>query len=91
MFTEDTSVFFADFAVDATLNGSAVRAIVDTQSEIVLDGVVTQAPSALLRTSQSSAAAPGQSFVANATTYNVRQVLREPPDGVMTRLVLTRP
>ena len=87
---EDLTPFFADFAVDATLAGSAVRAIVDTSTVLELDGVLTQGPSALLTTAQSSAAAPGQAFVASSTTYSVRQVLREPPDGVLTRLVLAR-
>jgi hypothetical protein len=90
MLTEDLSVFFADFAVDATLNGSSVRAIVDTSSLVELDGVLTQEPSAQLTTASSVAAAPGQSFVASAVTYTVRRVLREPPDGVLTRLVLAR-
>jgi hypothetical protein len=88
--TEDLSVFFADFGVDATLNGSAVRAIVDTNSEVELDGILTQLPSAVLTTAQSASASAGQAFVANSVTYSVRQVRREPPDGILTRLVLTR-
>jgi hypothetical protein len=90
MFAEDLSPFLADFGVDATLAGSPVRAIVDTDSVLELDGLITQRPSALLKTAQAAAAAPGQSFVATSVTYSVRQVLREPPDGVFTRLVLTR-
>ena len=89
-FAETPSIFFADFAVDATLNGSAVLAIVDTSTVLELDGVLTQGPSALLTTAQTSSAAPGQAFVAEAVNYSVRQVLREPPDGVLTRLVLAR-
>lgn len=90
MFTEDLTPLFADFGVDATLAGSPVRAIVDTASVVEVDGVLTQAPSAELSSAQSAAAAPGQAFVANATNYTVRQVLRAPPDGVLTRLVLAR-
>jgi hypothetical protein len=90
MLTENLSVFFADFAVDATLNGSTVQAIVDTSSFVELDGVLTQGPSAQLTTAQSASAAPGQAFVASAVNYTVRQVLREPPDGALTRLVLAR-
>jgi hypothetical protein len=90
-FTEDIAPFFADFGGAATLNSVAVTAIVDTQTVIEVDGgVATQQPTALVRTSEASVAAPGQSFVANAVTYIVRQVLREPPDGVLTRLVLAR-
>ena len=90
MFTEDLSLFLADFGVSATLNGSAVTAIVDTSSLVELDGIVTQAPTALLTTADASSAAPGQTFVASAITYKVRQVLKEPPDGALTRLVLVR-
>jgi hypothetical protein len=93
MFTENVSQFFdvaGGFAVDATLNAVAVSAIFDTESLFELDGVVTQQPSALLPTSSAASTAPGQAFVANAVTYTVRRVLREPPDGVLTRLVLTR-
>jgi hypothetical protein len=89
-FTEDLAPFFADFGGAATLNSVAVTAIVDTQTVIEVDGIATQQPTALVRTSEASVAAPGQSFVANAVTYIVRQVLREPPDGALTRLVLAR-
>lgn len=90
MLTEDLSLFLADFGVSATLNGSAVTSIVDTSSLVELDGVVTQAPTALLTTAQASSAAPGQTFVASSVSYKVRQALREPPDGALTRLVLVR-
>ena len=90
MFTEDLSLFFADFGVAATLAGSAVAAIVDTQSLIEVDGVMTQQPTALVVSSTASAAVPGQAFVASSVSYTVRQVLKEPPDGALTRLVLAR-
>ena len=89
-FVEDLSVFFADFAVDATLNALPLRAIVDTSSLVELDGVVTQVPAALVKSSDAASAAPGQAFVASSVSYIVRQVLKEPPDGVLTRLVLAR-
>lgn len=88
--TEDLSLFLADFGQSATLNASAVTAIVDTNSEIEVEGLVTQAPTALLRSSDASSAAPGQAFVSASVTYTVRQVLREAPDGAFTRLVLAR-
>lgn len=89
MFTEDLSLFLADFGGTATLDGVAVLSIVDTQTQLEVDGVLTQQPTALVRTSEALAAAPGQSFVSGAT-YIVRQVLRQPPDGALTRLVLAR-
>lgn len=89
-FTEDLAPFFADFGGAATLNGAAVTAMVDTQTQLEVDGVLTQVPTALVRTSEAGLAAPGQSFVASAVSYLVRQVMREPPDGALTRLVLAR-
>jgi len=90
VFVEDLSVFFADFAGNATLNASALSAIFDSNSLIELDGVVRQAPTALIKTSDAPAAAQGQMFVAASVNYIVRQVLKEPPDGALTRLVLAR-
>lgn len=96
MLAEPLDVFFnvAEFAVSATLNGVAVSAIVDT-STVAEDpfgggAVLTQSPSALLKSSDAAAAAAGQGFVAGGITYTVRQVVAEPPDGVLTRLVLAR-
>jgi hypothetical protein len=89
---EDLAVFFdtAQFAVAATLAGASVVAIVDGESVVEVGGMVTQAPTALLQTSDSAGAAPDQAFVAESVNYRVRQVLREPPDGKLTRLVLVR-
>lgn len=89
-FAEDLTPYFADFGGPATLNGVAVTAIVDTETVFEVNGVASQKPTAVLATSAASAAAPGQSFVAGGLTYSVREVLREPPDGVFTRLVLAR-
>jgi hypothetical protein len=88
-FVENLTPFFADFGTAATLSGSPLRAIVDTESVVEFD-TVTQGPSALVKTSDSAAAAPNQTFVANAITYSVREVRRQPPDGLLTRLVLAR-
>lgn len=88
---DDAAFFDADaFGTVATLAGSAVDAIVDTHSELVLDDVVTQGPSARILASAAPAAAAGQTFVASAVSYVVRQVLRLPPDGAVLQLVLAR-
>jgi hypothetical protein len=89
-FAEYLSPLLADFGVDATLAAAPLRAIVDTESLVEIDGVLSQRPSALVISSAAPSAAAGQAFVANSTTYTVRQVLREPPDGALTRLVLSR-
>jgi hypothetical protein len=63
----------------------------DTKSQQVFgDELVTQAPNFLLRSTESAGAAVGTSLVIGATTYTVRAFLAEPPDGVLTRLVLSR-
>lgn len=90
-FSEDTSVFLADFGQACTLAGSAVTAIVDL--EVVQEpntGVISREQVARLPTAAAPAAAAGQQFVAGGTTYVVRQVLLEPPDGAFTQLVLAR-
>lgn len=80
--------FFSVFGIAATLAGSAVQAIVDDATDSFEGDVNVNAPSALVLASAAPAAAPGQSFVASAVTYTVRQVLKLPPDGAVLRLVL---
>jgi hypothetical protein len=90
-FVENLTPFLADFGQRCTLGAAQVTAIVDTEGfDDPATGVVTQGPSALVTTAQAGVAAPGQAFVAGGVVYSVRQVLREPPDGALTRLVLVR-
>lgn len=90
-FVEDLSVFLADFGQSCTLAGAAVTAIVDFDIQPDPDtGVLTQQQLARLPTTSASSAAAGQAFVAGGVTYTVRQVLKEPPDGAFTLLVLAR-
>lgn len=88
-FTEVLDPLFADFGVDATLAGVAVRAIVNTATVDDL-GTLTEQPNADLPSTSAASAAPGQAFVANSVTYTVRTVERQPPDGAITRLMLAR-
>lgn len=94
MSAEDLAAYFdtaLGIAVAATLAGGAVTGIFDTESTVEFGGeLVTQAPSFLLRSAEAGAAAAGASLVVNATTYIVREVAAEPPDGVLTRLALAR-
>lgn len=88
-FVEDLTAYFAQFGQAATLAGAPLRCILD--SETVLDfDTNTQSPTALVKTSDTGSAAAGQAFVSAAISYTVRQVLRQPPDGALTRLVLAR-
>jgi hypothetical protein len=88
-FAEAFAPFFADFGEGATLAGVAVRGMVNVESFDELDTVV-QRTDFLLQPTAAVTAAVGQSLVLRGTTYTVRQVLKEPPDGVLQRLVLAR-
>ena len=87
-FVEDLSPLFADFGLAATLNGAAVFGLLDLQTELWDGQTATQSTSYLLPAG--SAPAVGQALVAAGVAYTVRQVLAEPPDGVLQRLVLVR-
>ena len=88
-FADVFSPYFADFGEAATLAGVAVRGIVDVQSFEDLDSVA-QRTDFLLQPTTAVSPAAGQSMVLRGTNYTVRQVLKEPPDGVLQRLVLAR-
>jgi hypothetical protein len=90
-FAEDPRVFLSDFGQDCTLAGASLRAIVSTETvQDFESGAITQSPSALLITTAALNAAAGQVFNDGTRAYTVRQVLLEPPDGVLTRLILSR-
>lgn len=89
-FAEDLAPFFGDFAAEATLDGIAVRGILDTESDVFGADAVTQRPTFLLEPGSAASPAVGQALVLDAVSYSVRRVLSEPPDGVLTRLVLVR-
>lgn len=88
-FAEDLSPFFADFGEAATLNGVAVRGMVNVDSFDDLD-TIAQRTDFILRPGAAVTPAVGQSMVLRSVSYTVRQVLKEPPDGVLQRLVLAR-
>lgn len=90
-FVEDLSLFLADFGQACTLAGETVTAMVDFEVAPDPDtGVLTQQQLARLPSTSAASAAAGQAFVAAGVTYTVRQVLKEPPDGAFTLLVLAR-
>ena len=87
---EDLAPFFTDFAVAGLLAGVAVLGIWDAEDYDEGPGVVTRRTSFLLKPGAAVTPAQGQALVSGGITYTVRQVLREPPDGVLTRLVVAR-
>lgn len=90
--TEDLGAFFddAEFAEPVVIGGATVDAIFDIASQVVLGEVVTLAPSLLLPAASVPAVDEGTACIVRAANYLVRQVLQEPPDGAVVRLVLTR-
>lgn len=85
-FTEDVTVLFADFGEDCTVAGVGTVGIFDTSTDVAFGDVLTQAPA--LHLPASVAAAVGDTVVVRGTSYTVRQVLAQPPDGVVRILVL---
>lgn len=90
-FAETFAGYFADFAIAGTVNGVAVRGILDLETFDEGPGsTVTQRTSVLLEPGAAVTPAANQAAVFEGVTYTVRQVLREPPDGALTRLILAR-
>lgn len=69
---------FADFSVDATLDGAAVVGIFDANSQSGLDGAILGSNPVFMLDSASAAAARGKVLVVGAASYTVREVK---PDG----------
>jgi hypothetical protein len=89
--TEDLAPFFADFAVDATVNGQAVRGIFDNgfaSAEVGLVGMSSARPMLTLPTAGLSANPVGQTAVVGGTSY---LVAAHQPDGTgVSTLMLER-
>lgn len=66
-----------------------VRGLLNVESFDEFD-TVTQRTDFLLQPGAAVTPTVGQTFEAGGTVYTVRQVLREPPDGALQRLVLAR-
>lgn len=90
MFAEDLSVYFADFGVDGTLAGEAVRVIFDAPVEQQLGGVgmLSAQPQVQIATASVPTAVDGATLVIPAGTFAVREHLA---DGTgMSLLLLQR-
>jgi hypothetical protein len=86
--SDDLSSMLAALGEPLTLAGQPLTGLFDVAGEVVLDGVLTTATTA--RVPASAGAAQGQTLLRGATSYRVRQVLPEPPDGALHRLVLAK-
>jgi len=89
--TEDLAPFFADFAVNATVNGAAVRGIFDNgfaSAEVGLVGLSSARPMLTLPTAGLSADPVGQTAVVNGTSYLV--AVHQPDGTGVSTLMLER-
>jgi len=89
--TEDLAPFFADFAVDATVNGQAVRGIFDNgfaSAEVGLVGMSSARPMLTLPTAGLSADPVGQTAVVNGISYLV--AVHQPDGTGVSTLMLER-
>ena len=87
MFTEDLSLFLADFGQSGTLAGAPVRVIYSDPAETDL-GIRAAGPQAEIPTAQVPAQSFGAQLVIPQGTFTVREAL---PDGTgMTLLLLQR-
>ena len=78
------------FGEAVSVAGLPRRAVVNLATELVVDGVVTFAPTALIRYPEATGIVPASSFTHASVSYVVRQVDRIGPDGQMVQLVLAR-
>lgn len=87
---DDLALFLDDphVAESVTVDGIIVRGIFSIADEVVLDEVVTTAPTLLC--SATVAAQSGTACRVRGITYRVRQVLDQPPDGALRQLVLAK-
>ncbi|HEY0847400.1 MAG TPA: hypothetical protein VGE12_18670 [Noviherbaspirillum sp.] len=82
MFVEDLTTFFStdDFAVEATIDGAAVRGIFDNEHVVAIggSGMATTSPAFTMATASVPVAPVGKSLVYGGTTYTVAA---HQPDG----------
>lgn len=92
-FVEDLDAFLdvaGGFASDATLDGVAVRILLDTAGINALDyAVATTSPSAVIK-SVDGKGKEAKVLVVGTQSYSVRSIADEEPDGAFVRLDLVR-
>jgi hypothetical protein len=87
VFSDTSSLYFADFGVAGTLGGLPVRVIFDAPAEHALGAVIAPYPQVLIEDASVPAAAEGLPLSIPQGNYTVREVL---PDGTgITTLLLS--
>lgn len=93
MFIEDLSPLFAagmPGIEPVRINGVDLTAMVDRGSQVLDGGLLLTELSLLLPAAWVPAAAEGQAVLIGAVPHRIRQVLDEPPDGHLRRLILAK-
>ena len=89
-FTEDLSLFFADFAVPVTAGPISGPGILDMPTEIVADGTVLTTDYRLtVLTSDFGHLIYGDTVLIDNTTYTVRETMQL-DDGKLSAIMLMR-
>ena len=90
-FVENLTCYFADFGVDATLHGAAVRVIYDNAYQagaVGPYGMASSAPSLTLPTASVPASPVGKAVVVAGTNYTVAE--HQPDASGVSTLILER-
>lgn len=94
MFVEDFSVMFSPGAPGiepVTIGAGPQRqAMVDRGAQLLESGVLSLEVSILLPASWAVGAAEGQAVTLTTGAHQIRQVLDEPPDAALKRLILVK-
>lgn len=88
MFVEDLTPFFAEFGVDATLDGQPVRVIFDTPYAEAMGGMSTRQTQVTAPSASVDTATKASVLIVAGTSF---RVISPQPDGTgITTLVLQR-
>jgi len=90
---EDAALYFdasLGLGEGVQLAGQPVSGIFEASTVVEQGEAITVAPTFLMASKDAPAAAEGQPLLRAGQSYKVRQVLAEPPDGALLRLVLVR-
>ena len=85
---DDVLDILADCGEELHLAGVPVVGLFNVAGEVVLDGILTTATTA--HVASEVGAQVGQTLVRHCTSYRVRKVLPQPPDGALQLLVLAK-
>lgn len=93
MFTEDWGAFFAPGlpgVITVQLGGQPRQAQLDRGPQVVGGAIVEADVSVVMPGIWASAAAPDGQIQLPDGLYRIRQILPEPPDGALVRLILAK-